>query len=128
MPFELSCHISLKVLMIEGGEEEKRGILTDFIVKMDPSDKVMVFVGKKSRADDISSDLSLQGKGFLGKNIEFLSCLRRMQGLVSRQILRFHPFPRGLAVRISGFHPGGPGSIPGVGTNCFFSSFYLDTV
>ena len=28
--------------------------------------------------------------------------------------------PRGLAVRISGFHPGGPGSIPGVGTNCFF--------
>ena len=53
--------------MIEGGEEEKRGILTDFIVKMDPSDKVMVFVGKKSRADDISSDLSLQGKGILGK-------------------------------------------------------------
>ena len=65
----LSCHISLKVLMIEGGEEEKRGILTDFIVKMDPSDKVMVFVGKKSRADDISSDLSLQGKGIWGKNI-----------------------------------------------------------
>ena len=61
-----SCHISWKVLMIEGGEEEKRGILTDFIVKMDPSDKVMVFVGKKSRADDISSDLSLQGKGILG--------------------------------------------------------------
>ena len=55
--------------MIEGGEEEKRGILTDFIVKMDPSDKVMVFVGKKSRADDISSDLSLQGKGILGKSI-----------------------------------------------------------
>ena len=27
--------------------------------------------------------------------------------------------PRGLAVRISGFHPGGPGSIPGVGTNIF---------
>jgi len=53
--------VTQQVLMIEGGEEEKRGILTDFIVKMDPSDKVMVFVGKKSRADDISSDLSLQG-------------------------------------------------------------------
>ena len=30
--------------------------------------------------------------------------------------------PRGLAVRISGFHPGGPGSIPGVGTYIFFYS------
>ena len=25
-------------------------------------------------------------------------------------------FPRGLTARISGFHPGGPGSTPGVGT------------
>ena len=30
-------------------------------MKMEPEDKAMVFVGKKSRADDISSDLSLQG-------------------------------------------------------------------
>ena len=70
---EFSFHIFLKVLMIEGGEEEKRGILTNFIVKMDPSDKVMVFVGKKSRADDISSDLSLQGKDFWRKDILVLS-------------------------------------------------------
>jgi ATP-dependent RNA helicase DDX43 len=28
---------------------------------MDPDDKVIVFVGKKMRADDISSDLSLAG-------------------------------------------------------------------
>ena len=31
-----------------------------------------------------------------------------------------HPFrriPYGLAVRIPGFHPGGPGSTPGMGTN-----------
>ena len=27
-----------------------------------------------------------------------------------------HTFPYGLVVRIPGFHPGGPGSIPGVGT------------
>ena len=31
-------------------------------------------------------------------------------------------FPYGLVVRISGFHPDGPGSIPGVGTYHFFSS------
>ena len=48
--------------MIEGGEEEKRQILTDFIQKMDATDKVMVFVGRKARADDISSDLSLIGE------------------------------------------------------------------
>ena len=35
--------------------------------------------------------------------------------------------PRGLAVRISGFHPGGPGSIPGVGTNFFPFLICLDT-
>ena len=28
----------------------------------------------------------------------------------------FHAIPRGLTARISGFHPGGPGSTPGVGT------------
>ena len=28
----------------------------------------------------------------------------------------FRPVPYGLVVRIPGFHPGGPGSIPGVGT------------
>ena len=29
------------------------------------------------------------------------------------------PIPRGLMARIPGFHPGGPGSIPGVGENIF---------
>jgi len=53
--------VTQQVLMIEGGEDEKRQILTDFIQKMDPTDKVMVFVGRKARADDISSDLSLIG-------------------------------------------------------------------
>ena len=28
-------------------------------------------------------------------------------------------FPYGLAVRIPGFHPGGPGSTPGMGTSIF---------
>ena len=32
--------------------------------------------------------------------------------------------PYGLAVRIPGFHPGGPGSTPGMGT--FFLFFFLE--
>ena len=31
-----------------------------------------------------------------------------------------YELPHGLAVRISGFHPGGPGSTPGVGNNFHF--------
>ena len=34
--------------------------------------------------------------------------------------------PFGLVVRIPGFHPGGPGSIPGVGSNFFF--YYNSTI
>ena len=34
-------------------------------------------------------------------------------------------FPYGLVVRIPAFHAGGPGSIPGVGANCFI---YLPTL
>ncbi len=42
-------------------EAEKRTVLDDFLGSLDPDDKAMVFVGKKSRADDIASDLSLKG-------------------------------------------------------------------
>ena len=31
----------------------------------------------------------------------------------------YDEFPYGLAVRIPGFHPGGPGSTPGMGKNAF---------
>lgn len=34
--------------------------LMEFFCNMNPEDKVMVFVGKKSRADDISSELALK--------------------------------------------------------------------
>ena len=54
--------VTQQILMIENGEDEKRDILMDFISKMEPEDKIMVFVGKKTRADDISSDLALKGK------------------------------------------------------------------
>ena len=37
------------------------------------------------------------------------------------KFLRFeHDFPCGLVVRIPGFHPGGPGSIPGMGMTIIF--------
>ena len=36
----------------------------------------------------------------------------------------FTKLPYGLAVRIPGFHPGGPGSTPGMGTS-FFNFFFL---
>lgn len=35
--------------------------LNDFLQNMAPDDKVIVFVGKKMRADDIASDLCLKG-------------------------------------------------------------------
>ncbi|KAG8263317.1 putative ATP-dependent RNA helicase ddx43 [Homalodisca vitripennis] len=41
-------------------EDEKENKLMEFFYNMAPEDKVMVFVGKKSRADDISSELALK--------------------------------------------------------------------
>lgn len=42
-------------------EEEKKAYVFDFIHRMEPQDKVLIFVGKKIKADDLSSDLCLQG-------------------------------------------------------------------
>ncbi|KYO28065.1 putative ATP-dependent RNA helicase DDX43 isoform B [Alligator mississippiensis] len=42
-------------------EEEKRAFTRYFIDTMKPTDKVIIFVGKKLTADDLSSDFSLQG-------------------------------------------------------------------
>ncbi|KAM9563191.1 putative ATP-dependent RNA helicase DDX43 [Guaruba guarouba] len=42
-------------------EEEKRAFMQYFIESMKPQDKVIIFVGKKLTADDLASDLSLQG-------------------------------------------------------------------
>nr|XP_046258681.1 probable ATP-dependent RNA helicase DDX43 isoform X2 [Scatophagus argus] len=42
-------------------EEEKKSYLFDFIRNMLPHDKVLIFVGKKIVADDLSSDMCLQG-------------------------------------------------------------------
>ncbi|KAK3763622.1 hypothetical protein RRG08_057043 [Elysia crispata] len=46
--------------MVEMVEEyEKKSMLLDFIQQMGPEDKVIVFVGKKIVADDVSSDLAM---------------------------------------------------------------------
>ncbi|XP_069462347.1 probable ATP-dependent RNA helicase DDX53 [Ambystoma mexicanum] len=42
-------------------EEDKRAYTLHFIDSMKPDDKVIIFVGKKLVADDLSSDFSLQG-------------------------------------------------------------------
>ncbi|KAM9345121.1 putative ATP-dependent RNA helicase DDX43 [Symphorus nematophorus] len=42
-------------------EEEKKSYVFDFIRNMLPQDKVLIFVGKKLVADDLSSDMCLQG-------------------------------------------------------------------
>lgn len=42
-------------------EEDKKAYVFDFIHRMEPQDKVLIFVGKKIKADDLSSDLCLQG-------------------------------------------------------------------
>ncbi|XP_067388720.1 probable ATP-dependent RNA helicase DDX43 [Emydura macquarii macquarii] len=51
--------IEQKVVIIP--EEEKRAFTRYFIDTMKPKDKVIIFVGKKLTADDLSSDFSLQG-------------------------------------------------------------------
>ncbi|XP_053358502.1 probable ATP-dependent RNA helicase DDX43 isoform X2 [Clarias gariepinus] len=47
------------VLVVQ--EEEKKAYIFDFIQNMEPEDKVLIFVGKKIVADDLSSDLCLRG-------------------------------------------------------------------
>ncbi|XP_072247656.1 probable ATP-dependent RNA helicase DDX43 [Leuresthes tenuis] len=42
-------------------EEEKKAYVFDFIRSMLPQDKVLIFVGKKLMADDLSSDMCLEG-------------------------------------------------------------------
>ncbi|KAF7651866.1 hypothetical protein LDENG_00104320 [Lucifuga dentata] len=42
-------------------EEEKKSYLFNFIKNMQPEDKVLIFVGKKLMADDLSSDMCLHG-------------------------------------------------------------------
>ncbi|XP_026674941.1 probable ATP-dependent RNA helicase DDX43 isoform X2 [Ceratina calcarata] len=48
-----------KIFIID--EEEKTNMMYKFFHNMAPTDKVMVFFGKKCKVDDVSSDLALDG-------------------------------------------------------------------
>ncbi|KAK3584900.1 hypothetical protein CHS0354_021773 [Potamilus streckersoni] len=52
--------VTQRVEIVE--EEDKKKRVFDFIAhEMDPNDKLLVFVGRKGRVDDLSSDMTLKG-------------------------------------------------------------------
>ncbi|KAM9669223.1 DEAD box protein 53 [Dama dama] len=52
---------TVKQNIIVTTEKEKRSLIKEFLQSLSPKDKVIVFVGRKLVADDLSSDLSIQG-------------------------------------------------------------------
>jgi ATP-dependent RNA helicase DDX43 len=67
-PFQVSvgtldlraCHLVTQVIEIVK-EEEKKSLLMEFLSRLGDDEKALVFSSKKLKADDITSDLSLQG-------------------------------------------------------------------
>ena len=49
-------------------EEEKKPILLEFLSRLEPTQKALVFASKKIKADDLTSDLILRG-GFSVQSI-----------------------------------------------------------
>uniref|UniRef100_A0A8D2DQK5 RNA helicase n=1 Tax=Sciurus vulgaris TaxID=55149 RepID=A0A8D2DQK5_SCIVU len=58
---DLAAVHTVKQDIIVTTEEEKRVLIQEFLENMSPKDKVIVFVSRKLIADDLSSDLSIQG-------------------------------------------------------------------
>nr|XP_020730286.1 probable ATP-dependent RNA helicase DDX53 [Odocoileus virginianus texanus] len=52
---------TVKQNIIVTTEEEKRSLIQEFLQSLSPKDKVIVFVGRKLVADDLASDLGIQG-------------------------------------------------------------------
>ncbi|XP_012640069.1 DEAD box protein 53 [Microcebus murinus] len=52
---------TVKQNIIVTTETEKRALIQEFLESMSPNDKVIVFVSRKLIADDLSSDLGIQG-------------------------------------------------------------------
>eukprot|EP00066_Takifugu_rubripes_P002169 XP_003963913.2 PREDICTED: probable ATP-dependent RNA helicase DDX43 [Takifugu rubripes] len=52
--------VQQKILIVSA--EEKKPYLLNFLKNMEPQDKVLIFVGRKLTADDLSSDLCLYGE------------------------------------------------------------------
>ena len=57
-------------------------------------------------------------------NDHSVDCTPLLVGIKNNHFIYFNGtycvIPYGLVVRIPGFHPGGPGSIPGMGSNLFY--------
>ncbi|CAI9559456.1 unnamed protein product, partial [Staurois parvus] len=51
--------VEQRVLLIES--EDKKAFTIDFVYSLKPEDKALIFVGKKAIADDLASDLCIQG-------------------------------------------------------------------
>ncbi|XP_004410097.1 PREDICTED: DEAD box protein 53 [Odobenus rosmarus divergens] len=58
---DLAAVNTVKQNVIITTEEEKRSLIQEFLQSLSPQDKVIVFVSRKLVADDLSSDLSIQG-------------------------------------------------------------------
>lgn len=58
---DLTAVHSVTQRIVMTSDEERREMLYDFLQSMEPNDKVIVFVDKKSVCDDLSSDLILDG-------------------------------------------------------------------
>ncbi|KAJ0066961.1 hypothetical protein NL108_006193, partial [Boleophthalmus pectinirostris] len=58
---DLAAVNTVKQNIVVLAEDEKKAFLLDFIRDMKPDDKVIIFVGKKIIADDLSSDMCLKG-------------------------------------------------------------------
>jgi hypothetical protein len=64
MKFQAAVHsVTQKVLFIDGEDSDlqKKAILLEFFENLKKGEKVIVFVGKKARVDDLSSDFALKG-------------------------------------------------------------------
>ena len=57
--------VTQKVIFVDSddgdAEVQKKAILLEFLESLESGEKVLVFVGKKSRVDDLSSDFVLKG-------------------------------------------------------------------
>ena len=78
--------------------------------------------------DFLKNISKLSHSHFLWKHLRRYCKRRRKEDNLKGQLLHIkqHLIRYGLVARISGFHPEGPGSIPGIGDSFFLIFFILD--
>ena len=82
-------------------------------------------VVRKERLAEESPNIASGGKGGASDYCSNSGKRHCVPHILARivDLVPWYCLPYGLVVRIPGFHPGGPGSIPGVGSNCAFILF-----